>query len=128
MSLSMSLGERRGGAVAPPQSQDWTFGAFAMSPQSLRWFAESNENKRDAMLLTRREAIADLGGGIVTLIAPAAFAQTTYPRRNIKMIVPYPAGGTTDYLGRMVADQIKTRLKATVIVENKPGAATSLGA
>jgi hypothetical protein len=49
MSLSMFLsifldflGERRGGAVAPPQSQDWTFGAFAMSPQSLRWFVESN--------------------------------------------------------------------------------------
>ena len=80
------------------------------------------------MLLTRREAIAGLGGGIVTLIAPAAFAQTAYPSRNIRMIVPYPAGGTTDLLGRMVAEQIKGGLKATVIVENKPGAATSLGA
>lgn len=80
------------------------------------------------MLLTRREAIAGLGGGIVTLIAQPAFGRTAFPSRNIKMIVPYPAGGTTDYLGRMVADQIKTGLKATVIVENKPGAATSLGA
>jgi tripartite-type tricarboxylate transporter receptor subunit TctC len=84
--------------------------------------------KREPMLLTRREAIAGLGGGIVTLIAQPAFGRTAYPSRNIKMIVPYPAGGTTDYLGRMVADQIKTGLKATVIVENKPGAATSLGA
>src|SRR4029077_13989826 len=57
-----------------------------------------------------------------------AFAQKDYPSRTIKMIVPYPAGGTTDYLGRLVADQIKTGLKAVVIVENKPGAATSLGA
>ena len=80
------------------------------------------------MSSTRREVIAGLGGGIVTLIAPPALAQTAYPSRNIRMIVPYPAGGTTDYLGRMVADQIKTGLKATVIVENKPGAATSLGA
>jgi tripartite-type tricarboxylate transporter receptor subunit TctC len=80
------------------------------------------------MLLTRRELVAGLGGGIVTLIAPPALAQTAYPSRNIKMIVPYPAGGTTDYLGRLVADQIKGGLKATVIVENKPGAATSLGA
>jgi tripartite-type tricarboxylate transporter receptor subunit TctC len=80
------------------------------------------------MLLTRREAIAGLGGGIVTLTGAAAFAQKDYPSRNIKMIVPYPAGGTTDLLGRLVADQIKGGLKAVVIVENKPGAATSLGA
>ena len=39
------------------------------------------------------------------------------------MIVPYPAGGTTDLLGRMVADRIQTGLGAPVIVENKPGAA-----
>ena len=80
------------------------------------------------MLSTRREVIAGLGGGIVTLIAPPALAQTAYPGRNIRMIVPYPAGGTTDYLGRLVADQIKGGLKATCIVENKPGAATALGA
>jgi tripartite-type tricarboxylate transporter receptor subunit TctC len=80
------------------------------------------------VLLTRREAIAGLSGGIVTLIAPPALAQAAYPSRTIKMIVPYPAGGTTDYLGRLVADQIKGGLKATVIVENKPGAATALGA
>ena len=80
------------------------------------------------MSSTRREVIAGLGGGIVTLIAPPALAQAAYPGRNIRMIVPYPAGGTTDYLGRLVADQIKGGLKATVIVENKPGAATALGA
>ncbi len=79
-------------------------------------------------MLTRREVIAGLGSSVATLIAPPAFAQTDYPSRTIKMIVPYPAGGTTDYLGRLVADQIKTGLKATVIVENKPGAATALGA
>ena len=80
------------------------------------------------MSSTRREVIAGLGGGIVTLIASPALAQAAYPSRNIRLIVPYPAGGTTDYLGRLVADQIKGGLKATVIVENKPGAATALGA
>ena len=44
------------------------------------------------------------------------------------MIVPYPAGGTTDFLGRLVADQLKSGLGATVVVENKPGAGTTLGA
>jgi len=42
--------------------------------------------------------------------------------------VPYPPGGTTDLLGRLIADQIKSGLNATVIVENKPGAGTTLGA
>src|SRR3984893_6752250 len=90
------------------------------------------------MSLTRRQAIAGCGGGLAFLIAPRAFApgvlapsalaQAAYPSRNIKMIVPYPAGGTTDFLGRLVAEQLKSGLGATVIVENKPGAGTTLGA
>ena len=78
------------------------------------------------MLLTRREAMA--GGGLALLARRPAFAEAAYPNRTIKMIVPYPAGGTTDLLGRMVADQIQTGLGAAVIVENKPGAGTTLGA
>jgi tripartite-type tricarboxylate transporter receptor subunit TctC len=78
------------------------------------------------MLLTRREAIA--GGGLALLTGRPALAEAAYPNRTIKMIVPYPAGGTTDLLGRMVADQIQSGLGAAVIVENKPGAGTTLGA
>jgi tripartite-type tricarboxylate transporter receptor subunit TctC len=80
------------------------------------------------MLLTRRAAIAGCGGGLAMLTGLPVLAQAAYPSRTIKMIVPYPAGGTTDFLGRLVADQLKTGLGATVIVENKPGAATTLGA
>src|SRR5947208_5344223 len=80
------------------------------------------------MPLTRRQAIAGTGGALAWLAAPPAMAQAAYPSRTIKMIVPYPAGGTTDLLGRLVADQFKSGLGATVIVENKPGAATTLGA
>src|SRR5438552_15071614 len=79
------------------------------------------------MLPTRREALAGLGGLAVLAGLPAR-AQAAYPSRTIKMIVPYPAGGTTDLLGRMVADQFKSGLGATVVVENKPGAGTTLGA
>ena len=79
------------------------------------------------MPLTRREAIAG-GGGAVLLTAFPALAQAAYPNRTIKMIVPYLAGGTTDLLGRLVADQLKRGLNATVVVENKPGAGTTLGA
>jgi tripartite-type tricarboxylate transporter receptor subunit TctC len=80
------------------------------------------------MPLTRREAIAGFAGGLALLTGRAAFAQAAYPSRTIKMIVPYPAGGTTDFLGRLVADQLKSGLGATVAVENMPGAGTTLGA
>src|SRR3954471_1508502 len=79
------------------------------------------------MLLTRRGAMAGCAGGLASLISPAT-AQAAYPNRTIKMIVPYPAGGTTDLLGRLVADQLKSGLGAVVVVENKPGAGTTLGA
>jgi tripartite-type tricarboxylate transporter receptor subunit TctC len=80
------------------------------------------------MPLTRREAIAGFAGGLALLTGRPAFAQAAYPSRTIKIIVPYPAGGTTDFLGRLIADQLKSGLGATVIVENKPGTGTTLGA
>jgi tripartite-type tricarboxylate transporter receptor subunit TctC len=95
----------------------------------------SNKNKMPPggpMLLTRREAMAGYCGGLALLtgasFARPAFAEAAFPSQTIKMIVPYPAGGTTDFLGRLVADQLRNGLGATVVVENKPGAATALGA
>jgi tripartite-type tricarboxylate transporter receptor subunit TctC len=80
------------------------------------------------MKLTRRQALIGVGGGLVMLGSRPVLAQGAYPSRNIKMIVPYPPGGTTDLLGRLIAEQIKTGLNAIVVVENKPGAGTTLGA
>jgi tripartite-type tricarboxylate transporter receptor subunit TctC len=80
----------------------------------------------ETMPFTRREAIAGGGGLLLASVFPAR-AQS-YPSHTIKMLVPYPAGGTTDLLGRMVADQLKSGLGATVVVENKPGAGTTIGA
>jgi tripartite-type tricarboxylate transporter receptor subunit TctC len=78
------------------------------------------------MPLTRREAVAALGGWIAA--TGPVWAQSAHPGRTIRVIVPYPAGGTTDFLGRMIADQLRTGLSATVTVENRPGAGTTLGA
>jgi tripartite-type tricarboxylate transporter receptor subunit TctC len=89
-------------------------------------FARHDGIRENAMLLTRREVMA--GGAVALLVKPAASQPAAYPSRTIKMIVPYPAGGTTDLLGRLVADQFKAGLNATCIVENKPGAGTTLGA
>jgi len=79
-------------------------------------------------MLTRRAAITGSYGVLAGLAVWPAVAEAAYPNRTIKMIVPYSAGGTIDLLGRLVADQLRIGLAATVVVENKPGAATVLGA
>jgi tripartite-type tricarboxylate transporter receptor subunit TctC len=80
------------------------------------------------MLLTRREAMAGCGGGLALMAGVPALAQAAYPSRTIRMIVPYPADGTTDFLGRLIADRLKGALGVAVEVENRPGGATALGA
>ena len=56
------------------------------------------------------------------------FAQSTYPDRPSRLVVPYPAGALTDSLGRLVADRLRPVLNQPVVVENRPGAGTLLGA
>src|SRR4051812_31198161 len=56
-----------------------------------------------------------------------AFAQT-YPARPIHLIVPYPAGGGTDFFARLVGQKMSELIGQPIVVENKPGAATNLGA
>jgi tripartite-type tricarboxylate transporter receptor subunit TctC len=61
------------------------------------------------------------------LLAPApAFAQT-WPDRPIRMIVPFPAGGGTDFVARLVADHLSKRLNQPVYVENRGGANGAIG-
>ncbi len=75
---------------------------------------------------TRRMALATLSS-LALLGAGAAQAQTAYPTQPIKFIVPYPAGGATDVLARMVAQKMQESWQQTVIVENKPGAGGTIG-
>jgi tripartite-type tricarboxylate transporter receptor subunit TctC len=77
------------------------------------------------MVFTRRQLMV---GGTIALAAKPAIAQSTYPARPITFVVPYPAGGTTDLLARLVAEQLRIGMGATVVVENKPSAGTTLGA
>lgn len=57
-----------------------------------------------------------------------AQAQTHYPERPIRLIVPYSAGGVTDQYGRAFAEAMGKRLGQPVVIENKPGANGTLGA
>ncbi len=59
--------------------------------------------------------------------APVAAQAARYPVRPIRMVVPLPPGGSTDILARIVAQKFADGLGKTVIVDNRPGAGTSLG-
>lgn len=54
---------------------------------------------------------------------PAAAQAQPYPNRTVKIMVPYVAGGTTDLIARLVAEELQGALKQAFIVENRPGAA-----
>jgi tripartite-type tricarboxylate transporter receptor subunit TctC len=60
-------------------------------------------------------------------LTPNAFAQAEYPDKPIKIIVPFPPGGTSDVMGRMLADELARVLKQPVIVENIGGAGGVIG-
>jgi len=76
------------------------------------------------MKLTRRTVLASTAAAM--LAAPAR-AQA-YPTKPIRIIVPYPAGQSTDILGRVMANQFTKSLGQQVIVENRPGAGGTIGA
>lgn len=62
------------------------------------------------------------------LLGAPAFAQENYPSKPITIIVPYAPGGTTDLIARAMADSLSRQLKQTIVIENKSGAAGSMGA
>jgi tripartite-type tricarboxylate transporter receptor subunit TctC len=72
-------------------------------------------------MLTRRSLMRS-AAGIAALAATPVLAQSPWPSRLLKIVVPLPPGGVMDGLTRVVADRLAQRLGQSVIVENKPGA------
>jgi tripartite-type tricarboxylate transporter receptor subunit TctC len=64
---------------------------------------------------------------LLAAAAPAVQAQDL-PNKPVHMVIAFPAGGPTDFVGRLVADKVKDILGRTVIIENKPGANGAIGA
>jgi tripartite-type tricarboxylate transporter receptor subunit TctC len=77
----------------------------------------------------RRLSILNIAGAAIFSVAfcGAALAQSDYPNKAVKVIVPFPAGGTSDVMGRLVAEELGKILKQPFIVENVGGAGGVIG-
>jgi tripartite-type tricarboxylate transporter receptor subunit TctC len=72
-------------------------------------------------------AVIIAGAGLVGVV-PSASAQDAYPTKNVSIVVPYPAGGGTDILARLLAEELTQKWKQTALVQNIGGAAGNIGA
>jgi len=79
-----------------------------------------------AGLITRRHLLRT-SAAAATLAALPARAQAQWPDRTVRVIVPYPAGGSADILNRLYAEQFKERFGQPFVVENRPGAGGNTG-
>src|SRR5258708_17377677 len=79
------------------------------------------------MSMRRRCILAALFAACCCPVAVGPAASLNYPNRVIKMIVPFPPGGPIDTMARLVAHELSTRLAQEVVVENRPGAGSTLG-
>src|SRR3954468_18005605 len=75
------------------------------------------------MPITRRTFTALAGAALAVPARP----QDKWPSKPIVYIVPFPAGGTTDILARLIGQRLGPALGTTIVVENKPGAGGNIG-
>jgi tripartite-type tricarboxylate transporter receptor subunit TctC len=76
------------------------------------------------MMLSRRQLLAVSAASAVG----SAFAQGVWPSKAIRVVVPYPPGGSSDIIARSIGDVLAASLKQPVVVDNRPGANGNLGA
>jgi tripartite-type tricarboxylate transporter receptor subunit TctC len=77
--------------------------------------------------MDRRTLLKTIAAGTAASTAPWAAAQSL-PDQPLRWIVPYPAGGGTDVLARTVAEAMRETLGQQVVIDNRPGASTNIGA
>ena len=78
-------------------------------------------------MIRKRTLLLSLAASALALAAPAPAAAQSYPDKPIKIIVTVAAGGPMDTIARFVGQQMQTRLGQPVVVENRPGAGSTIG-
>ena len=76
---------------------------------------------------TRRQALVAFATLAVLVVAPLAFSQSAYPNKPIRIIAPFPAGGSTDAMARNLGAELTKQMGQPVVVENRPGVNGNLG-
>jgi tripartite-type tricarboxylate transporter receptor subunit TctC len=99
---------------------------FVDAPYCLKMKVEVSMN--DSLLKTLRCLVGLFGFLWFACSSQWALAQSSFPSRPIRVIVPYAPGGATDIMARIVAGKLTEILGQPVVIENKPGANTALGA
>jgi len=77
--------------------------------------------------MNRRDFIKLAGAGAAGTVAPYVFAQAKWPERPVRLVVPFPPGGGTDTLARLVGEKLSAASNWTIVVENKPGSGGNIG-
>lgn len=77
--------------------------------------------------MKRRDLMGAAFAGAATTLGLPAWAQDKYPSKAINYLVPFPAGGTTDILARLIAQKLGPALETNIVIENKGGAGGSVG-
>ena len=77
--------------------------------------------------MTRRGFVAAGTAGAAFGMAPAIVRAQDYPTKQVRVVVPYPAGGGTDLVARLIVPRLADRWKQTVIIDNKAGASGLIG-
>ena len=76
----------------------------------------------------KRTIVLALACGLAFDAAPAQTPADGYPQRAVTFLCPFPAGGGTDILTRILAQELQDKLKRPVVVENRPGGGTIVAA
>jgi len=78
-------------------------------------------------MIDRRRFLAVTSAFAAMRPGATASAEDKFPSHNVRLIVPFTAGGPTDVIARIISDAMATKWSVPVIVENRPGAGTLLG-
>jgi tripartite-type tricarboxylate transporter receptor subunit TctC len=78
-------------------------------------------------LMTRRTMLGGTGTTFALAATRVAAQTTNWPDHTVRVIVPYPAGGSADVMARLYADSLKERLGQPFVIENRPGAGGNIG-